>query len=140
MSSDERQPADDVRKGRCDPPVRTGAPDQRLPADYERAIEVAAKEVLLAGYNLNPADPKEAVILASLAVIAYERCLRRRGIRVLAWAAADPTCPQCGLDEDCVCDRPCKWCNDEGIVHTHDGEIIGPCECTLAAGRIDADG
>jgi hypothetical protein len=24
---------------------------------------------------------------------------------------------------------PCRWCNDEGVVHTHDGEIIGPCEC-----------
>lgn len=24
---------------------------------------------------------------------------------------------------------PCKWCNDEGVVHTHDGEVIGPCEC-----------
>lgn len=32
---------------------------------------------------------------------------------------------------------PCKWCNDEGIVHTHDGEIIGPCECTHSDGQAD---
>lgn len=32
---------------------------------------------------------------------------------------------------------PCKWCNDEGVVHTHDGEIIGPCECAVNDG-LDA--
>jgi hypothetical protein len=51
--------------------------------------------------------------------------------------AAD--CPQCGWAEDCVCRPPCKWCNDEGIVHTHDGEIIGPCECTESDGSQHAD-
>ena len=53
--------------------------------------------------------------------------------RVTVAAASD--CPQCGLDEDCVCDRPCKWCNDEGIVYTHDGEIVGPCECSDAVAK-----
>lgn len=24
---------------------------------------------------------------------------------------------------------PCKYCNDEGVVHTHDGDVIGPCAC-----------
>lgn len=32
---------------------------------------------------------------------------------------------------------PCPWCNDEGIVHTHDGEIIGPCECARIDGQAD---
>lgn len=25
--------------------------------------------------------------------------------------------------------RPCPACNDEGVVCTHEGDIIGPCEC-----------
>lgn len=33
---------------------------------------------------------------------------------------------------------PCKWCNDEGIVHTHDGEVIGPCECAHRDGVENA--
>jgi hypothetical protein len=24
---------------------------------------------------------------------------------------------------------PCKYCNDEGVVHTHTGDVIGPCSC-----------
>jgi hypothetical protein len=23
----------------------------------------------------------------------------------------------------------CPWCNDEGVVHTHEGEVIGDCVC-----------
>jgi hypothetical protein len=26
--------------------------------------------------------------------------------------------------------KPCPHCNDEGVVCTLDGEIIGPCDCT----------
>lgn len=41
--------------------------------------------------------------------------------------------------EHCNGPAPCKWCNDEGVVHTHDGQIIGPCECSLIGRTSDAD-
>ena len=35
-------------------------------------------------------------------------------------------------------DTPCPACNDEGILHTHEGDIIGPCtECALTQEDTD---
>lgn len=33
-------------------------------------------------------------------------------------------------DPDTSDDEWCQRCNDEGVVCTHDGDIIGPCDCT----------
>ena len=34
---------------------------------------------------------------------------------------------------------PCPYCNDDGVVHTYDGIVIGPCDCVAGVPTLDDD-
>lgn len=34
---------------------------------------------------------------------------------------------------------PCPHCNDDGVVHTYDGIVLGPCDCAAGVPALDDD-
>lgn len=99
------------------------AADRNTTADALEAMadkDVSDYDVMQLG-RIQP-EPYRTQMLSLARNMSEARPLMRRAARLLR----TPDTPTDSKPRY----TPCPKCNDEGVVCSHDGEILGPCDCT----------